>query len=100
MTFRRLSWKLLLATAAPVLLAHALVLVWVVAEWQRAGAGSAWSSDAIRRIALVSVAVAIISIVILVVSQFRRWGRLLVRIAQAARGISSGDLNTHIEAQG
>jgi two-component system phosphate regulon sensor histidine kinase PhoR len=101
MTFRRLSWKLLLATAAPVLLAHALVLIWVGVEWQHATAAeSSWANASLRRIAIVSAIVAAGTIVILVVSQFRRWGRLLVRIAQAARGISSGDLNTHIEAHG
>lgn len=101
MTFRRLSWKLLLATAAPVLLAHALVLIWAGVEWQRMTAGqSSWSDGPLRRMALLSAVVAVVTIAILIVSQFRRWGRLLVRIAQAARGISSGDLNTHIEAQG
>lgn len=104
MTDRRLSWKLLLATAAPILFAHALVFLVVISSWPHPPAESPSDAreerSAISAIAIVSLVVAILTIAVVLVLQIRRWGRLLMRIAQAARSISSGDLNAHIEASG
>lgn len=104
MTDRRLSWKLLLATAAPILFAHALVLLVVLLNWpQPPGESSAapqQERSAKFAIAVVSLIVALSTIAVVLVLQLRRWGRLLMRIAQAARSISSGDLHARIEASG